>query len=528
MQRRRLLTGAGLLAAGALSAPRIARAASSVIRFAPQADLPNLDPVSGTQQVVRNAAVMVWDMLYGVDATLTPQPQMCEGHALSDDGKTWTFRLRSGLLFHDATPVLARDVVASVNRWMARDTMGQLLKARLDALEAVDDRTFRFRLNAPFSKLLFALGKTSSPALLIMPERIASTDPFKQINEFVGSGPMVFKRDEWMAGSRAVFERNPHYQPRPEPASWLAGGKRMLVDRVEWITMPDPATASSALQSGEIDWWENPIPDLVPLLKADRNITCDIADTLGNVGVFRTNHLHPPFNDQRARQAMQLAIKQEDYMRAIVGDDPALWQTMAGFFTPGTPGYTEVGGERLKGPRQIDLAKKMLADAGYNGEKIVMLVAADVEMVKAQCDVTADMLKTLGMAVDYQALDWGTVGARRTSKAAPDKGGWHIIHTWLGGIDCINPAPYKILDASGAGAWFGWPKSDAAMAAIGDWYAAAGPAAEKQALDRVNQVSMDYVTFVPTGFFRSFTASRRTLSGVAKAPLPLFWGVSKA
>ena len=169
----------------------------------------------------------------------------------------------------------------------------------------------------------------------------------------------------------------------------------------------------------------------------------------------------------------------------------------------------------------------MLADAGYNGEKIVMLVATDVQMVKAQSDVAADMLKSLGVNVDYQALDWGTMGARRASKAAPDKGGWHIIHTWLGGIDCINPAPYKILDASGPGAWFGWPQSDAAQAAIADWYLAGDPAAERQALDRVNQVSMDYVTFVPTGFFRSFTASRRNISGIVQAPVPLFWGVGK-
>ena len=152
--------------------------------------------------------------------------------------------------------------------------------------------------------MLFALGKNNTPMAFIMPERIAKTDPFTQINEYVGSGPMRFKHDEWVPGARAVFESFAGYVPRDEPANWLAGGKRMVFDRIEWLIMPDPATASAALQNGEVDWWENPITDLVPLLKRNRNIRVDIADPLGNIGSFRINHLHPPFNDLKARQAV--------------------------------------------------------------------------------------------------------------------------------------------------------------------------------------------------------------------------------
>ena len=115
--------------------------------------------------------------------------------------------------------------------------------------------------------MLLALGKNNTPVAFVMPERIAKTDPFKQIGEYIGSGPMRFVKDEWVPGAKAVFEKFADYVPRQEPASWLAGGKQMLVDRIEWIVMPDPATASAALQNGEIDWWENPISDLVPLLR---------------------------------------------------------------------------------------------------------------------------------------------------------------------------------------------------------------------------------------------------------------------
>jgi peptide/nickel transport system substrate-binding protein len=369
MDRRTLLktiAGAGTLAAtGKLSAPALAQGtAARTLRFVPQANLANFDPIWGTQYVVRNASAMVWDTLYGMDEKLEPQRQMVEAEDVSSDGLTWTFRLRPGLKFHDGEPVLARDVVASLERWTARDQMGLLIRGLQQDLTAADDRTVKWVLKKPFPKMLLALGKISTPIAFIMPERVAKTDPFKQITEYIGSGPMRFVKNEWVPGAKAAFERFPGYAPRSEPGSWLAGSKRMLVERVEWVVMPDPATAAAALQSGEIDWWENPISDLVPLLRKNRNVAVDIADPLGNIGSFRMNHLYPPFNDARARRAVLMAMSQEDYMRAIVGDDDNLWKPLPGFFTPGTPLYTEEGGEILKGPRNLDAAKKLLAQSG--------------------------------------------------------------------------------------------------------------------------------------------------------------------
>ena len=410
---------------------------------------------------------------------------------------------------------------------MVRDTMGQQIKKRLDALEAVDDRTLRFRLNQPFPKMLFAVGKGNAPVAEIMPERIAKTDPFKLITEYVGSGPMRFSTKEWVPGARAVFERFDGYQPRAEPGDWLAGGRRMAFDRIEWVIMPDPATAAAALQNGEVDWWENPIPDLVPLLKQSRDVAVDIADPLGNIGDMRLNHLWPPFNDVRARRAALMAIDQADVMRAIVGDDPALWKRSASFFTPGTPLYTEAGGGALEGPRDYASAKAMLASSGYAGEKVSMLVATDLAITKGEGDVAADALSKAGFNVDYEALDWGTVGARRVKMDAPDKGGWNIFFTWHAGADCINPAPYTALDASGKTAWFGWPKSDAVQDGIAAWYAASDQAAEKAAMARINQASFETVTYVPTGFFLGYQAWRKNVTGVVKAPFPVFWGVRK-
>jgi peptide/nickel transport system substrate-binding protein len=522
-------SGVALLAAsGGLATPALSQgAAAKTLRFVPQANLANFDPIWGTQYVVRNAAALVWDTLYGVDSNLVPKRQMVENESVSADGLVWTFKLRSGLKFHDGTPVLAKDAVQSLKRWAARDPMGLMIVAIQNELVAVDDLTFRWALKKPYPKMLLALGKNNSPCTFIMPARIAETDPFKQITEYIGSGPMKFKKEEWVPGAKAVFEKFADYKPRDEPASWLAGGKRMMVDRIEWVIMPDPATASAALQNGEVDWWENPISDLVPVLKRNRNIEVDIGDPLGNIGAFRMNHLHPPFDNVKVRRAVLAAMNQEDYMRAIVGDDNKLWKPLPGFFTPDTPLYTESGGEILK-MRSLDAAKKLLQEAGYKGEPVTCVVAQDQPNTKAMGDVTADLLKKMGMTVDFVATDWGTTGARRAQKTPPGQGGWNMFHTWHAGADCLNPAPYTAIRGNGDKAWFGWPNSPTVEQEVTNWFEAKDLNEEKAVIARLNKAALDDVIFAPTGFFLSYTAWRKNVTGITKGPLPFFWGVSKA
>jgi peptide/nickel transport system substrate-binding protein len=521
------MAGAGALtAAGGVATPAVARGVEErTLRFVPQADLSNFDPVWTTTIVARNAAALVWDTLYGLDEELTPQRQMVEAEEVSSDGLTWTFRLRPGLKFHDGEPVLAKDAVASLSRWAVRDTMGQMIRAIENELTAVDDRTFRWALRKRYPRLLFALGKTG-PAF-IMPERIAKTDPFKQIADYVGSGPMKFVRGDWVPGAKAAFEKFADYVPRQEPTSWLAGGKVMLLDRVEWVIMPDPGTASAALQNGEVDWWENPIPDLVPVLNSNRNVMVDIADPLGNIGSFRMNHLYPPFSDVRARRAILMAMSQEDYMRALAGDDNKVWKPLPSYFIPGTPLYTEEGGDLLKGPRDLDGARSLIAASGYAGEPVSCLVAQDQPVLKAMGEVTVDLLKRLGMTVDLVATDWGTVVARRAVKAPPGQGGWHMFHTWHSGAGAIIPAANLGVRANGDGAWFGWPKSEAVEAEVANWLAATTLDDEKAAVRRLNRAAFDHVVYAPTGFFMIYQAWRRNVAGIVKGPLPFFWGVSK-
>jgi peptide/nickel transport system substrate-binding protein len=530
MDRRAFLKAtAGVFAASGLAAPAIGqRADARTLRIVPHADLTNFDPIWNSAYIARNAGMLVWDTLYGMDADLQPQRQMVESEEVSADGLVWTFRLRPGLKFHDGEPVLARDAVASINRWAAREPMGGMIKAIENELVAVDDRTFRWSLKKPFPKMLLALGKLATPCCFITPARLAATDPFKMISEYVGSGPMRFVRNEWVPGARSVFEKFPGYIPRPEPASWLAGGKRILVDRIEWLTMPDPATASAAMQNGEIDWWEVVLPDMVPLLRKNRNVAVDIADPMGMVGYLVMNHLLPPFNDVRARRAVLMAMSQEDYMRAFAGGDDSLWKPMPSYFTPGAPLYNEESGDILKGPRKLDAARRLLAESGYAGQPVTFMAVQDLTHFKVWGEVTIDLLKRLGINVDIAAIDLGTMFARRTQKAPPAQGGWQMYLNVNTGTDFIDPAN-KLLRSTGELVGNGWSASPAVEAGIAAWYAATSLDEEKQIARRVNKAAFDHVVYAPLGMCVRHFAWRKSLAGVTpRIPLPFPWGVSKA
>jgi peptide/nickel transport system substrate-binding protein len=290
MRRRTFLASA----AAALAAPTLARGeASQVLKFVPQADLAVLDPVWTTTYQTRDHGFLVFDTLFGLDGHYRSQPQMAEGAVSEDDGKTWRITLRRDLSFHDDTPVLARDCVASIRRWGTRDGFGQALLAATDEISAPDDRTILFRLKYPFPLLPDALAKTPPSMCPIMPERLAVTDAYKQVSEMVGSGPYRYKADERVAGSRVVYQRNTKYVPRPDGTpDGTAGPKIAHFDRIEWQIIPDAGTVAAAMQNGEIDWWLTPNADLLPLLKKQARLKIETVNPTGTIATMRFNHLN--------------------------------------------------------------------------------------------------------------------------------------------------------------------------------------------------------------------------------------------
>ena len=523
MQRRTLLAG---LAAAPLARPALVRAASATtLRLIPQIDLSFLDPHWTTAYVTRNHGYLVFDTLYGQDGKFQPQPQMVEGHTTEDDGKLWTLTLRPGLLWHDGTPVLARDCTASIRRWARRDAMGDALMAATDELSAPDDRTIRFRLKRPFPLLPAALGKAASPMPAMMPERLAKTDAFTQITEMTGSGPFRFVTSERVVGARNVYEKNEKYVPRGTGAvSWTAGPKIVHFDRVEWTTIPDAATAAGALQSGEQDWLEYPALDLLDLLKSNRNIRITLPDPTGLVEMMRPNHLQPPFNNPAIRRAVLHAIDQAKFMQAIT-PDPALSHTPLGYFGPGTPMASDAGLAPLKPPIDLDRARAELQAAGYKGERVVLLVPTDYVTLKAMADVASDTMKSIGMNVEYVATDWGTMLQRRNSKQPVEAGGWSCFVTGWAGLDWSNPAGHIALRGNGEAGWPGWSNDPKLEALRQDWLTATDGAKQKAICEDIQREAMDQVPYWPLGQYMQPTAFRTRLNGVNDG-FATFWNIA--
>ena len=526
MKRRTLL--AGIAAAPALSAPRLALSQGrNVLKFIPQTDLTVADPIMATVYATRDHSYMVFDTLYGTDSQYRTTPQMVAGHVVENDGKLWKLTLRDGLKWHDGPPVLAKDCVASIQRWGKRDPFGQALLAVTEELSAADDKTIVFRLREPFPLLPAALGKLSPLVPAMMPERLAMTDPFKHVTEMIGSGPFRYKADERVSGARTVYEKFTGYVPRSDGTpDWTAGPKIVHVDRVEWTVINDPSTAAAALQSGEQDWLNAVAADLLPVLRRAPNLKVEVADPSGTFCMMRLNHLQPPFNNPAIRRALFGAINQTDMMLALANSDPAMFKVPIGFFPYGAPLSSDAGMSAIPATPDYDKVKRDLAAAGYKGEKVVFLSATDPAFVKIMADVGADMLVKAGMNVDYKVGDFGTLISRRNSKAPVEDGGWSAFMTALAGIDMLNPAVQAQLRGNGLDSWIGWPSSPKIEQLRVDWFHAPDLATEKSIGRKIQEQAFIDVPYLPMGQFSGATAYNKRLSNVLRG-YALFWNVRK-
>ncbi|WP_420964755.1 ABC transporter substrate-binding protein [Bradyrhizobium sp. B120] len=505
-----------------------AMAAGKTITAVMHSDLRVIDPILTTAYITRDHGYMVYDTLVATDSNFKIQPQMADWK-VSDDKLTYTFTLRDGLKWHDGTPVTAEDCVASLKRWAKVDGMGQKLMDFTASLEATDAKTITLKLKEPYGLVLDSIGKPSSRVAFMMPKRLAETPPDKPIPEQIGSGPFKFVQAEFQPGVKAVYVKNTDYVPRKEPASWTAGGKVVKVDRVEWVTMADAQTAMNALQSGDIDFLENPSFDTLSILEGDKDLKVETLNKFGFQTLGRMNFLYPPFDNIKVRQAALMAINQKQVLDALVGN-PKYYKTCVSFFICDTPFASEVGGETLLKGGDMAAAKKALAESGYDGTPVVIMAPGDVTTLKAQPVVVAQQLRDAGFKVDLQATDWQTVVTRRASQKAPKDGGWNMFFTNWVSADVSNPIANLSIGGQGKnGGWFGWA-DDPKIEKLKDAFVRAPSLDEQKKIAAdIQKEAYEQVIYIPLGQYQGPSAWRKSLSGVLDGPAtPIFWNIDKS
>jgi peptide/nickel transport system substrate-binding protein len=514
-----------LALAACLGVPEFA-AAETTLHAVMQSDLKILDPIWTTAYIVRNYGYMVYDTLFAMDAKGEIQPQMVDKYSVSADKLTWTFTLRDGLLFHDGAPVTAEDCIASIKRWGGRDAVGQTLMTFVKEMKIVDAKTFTIELNTPTGLMLSGLGKPSSNPAFIMPKRVAETPPTEQIKETIGSGPFIFKADEWKPGVKAVFVKNVKYVPRPEPASAMAGGKVVKLDRVEWIVMTDQQTAVNALKAGEIDYIEQPAIDLLPEITKSRDLKLVDGNPMGYQYAFRFNFLHKPFDNAKIRQALLYAFNQEDFLKAVVGD-PTYYKECKALFICGTQFASDVGmTDKLES--NFKKARELLKEGGYDGAPVVLMQSTDLATLTNLAPVAKSLMEKIGMKVDMQSMDWQTLVARRTKKDPDDKGGWDAMLTSWVAADILNPVSSAFINAGCDKAPFGWPCDEQLQKLRADFAHETDPVKQKAIADAVQVRETEYPTYINVGQWRQPYAMRTSVTGVLTAPVAVFWNIEKA
>jgi peptide/nickel transport system substrate-binding protein len=483
-----------------------------------------LDPHFTTSFTTRDFGYLVFDTLFAMDDKFEPKPQMVESYTTSPDRLTYTFVLRPGLKWHDGQAVTAADCVASIRRWGSRDSMGQTLMKFVATLEATDASTIRLVLREPYGLVLDSLAKVGAPVPFMMPERIARTPGSEQVKEIVGSGPYKFRADLHEPGVKIVLDKFADYRPRSEPPVWATGAKIAKLDRIEMLGMPDAQTQLSALLAGEVDYLERVPADLLPLIDTKSGAKAEVVSRFGFQAVMRMNHLQPPFDNPKVRQAIAKAIDRSQYA-AVVAGDPSFATDCAAMFGCGMPYDSKQGIPA----RDLAGAKALLKEAGADLSKpLVMLHVANAPGIAALGNVTRQVLVDLGFQVDMQAMDFQTFATRRLNTKPVGEGGWNLAHTTNTVPDQGNPLSNPFLVAVGhpASAW-GWP-TDPATEELRLKFATAPDEPARKAIAADIQVrAYEQVLYLPLAQFTTPSAWRANLQGVLKSPAMLLYNIDR-
>src|SRR5205814_9407497 len=334
-----------------------------VFRVAMIGEPPTLDVHTTTAVIVQQITWHVYETLYAYDRQYNAVPLRVESHTVTDNGRTYVFRRRRGVKFHNGKELTAADVVASLKRWGRLATPGKQLWKNVEGVEAKDASAVAMYVKDTSGALLMGLARPNNGAV-IYPKEIVDAAGDNQVKEYIGTGPYRFV--EHKPDRHVKLARFKEYAARSEAPNGFGGRRTAYVDEILFIPVPDVAVRLAGVETGEYEYSQQLQQDQYDRVKAMAGVVPVIIKPAGWTTAV-LNHKQGLMTDKRIRQAFQAALDMEPIMAAGFGNK-AFYRVDPGLSFPEQPQWHSRAGGELYNQKNPARAKKLLQEAGYAGQ----------------------------------------------------------------------------------------------------------------------------------------------------------------
>ena len=485
-----------------------------ILRAAMQTNPPTLDPHKTTTTATQQIACHVFEPLVAFDEDFVPKPVLLKSWEVAEDNLSYTLHLRTGVKFHSGKVLTAEDVKASLERIIAISPVAGYYDG-VREIVVMDDYTLRVGLSKPMN--LVAAMTVQVTWQGIMPKEYADNHDELRVGQLIGTGPYVLV--EWKPDQYVKLVRFPDYVPAEEPASGFVGKKAAYLDEILFIPVKEVGARIAGLETGEYDYAEALPIESLKTIQANPALVPHIVKPQWAL-VWELNGQEWPTNNVKFRQALLAALDMEFVVSSVVMNDPNFYSVNPGFvFGPWSAWYTEAGKEYYN-QANLERARQLLREAGYNGEDVVLLSNRDYYWMYRCTLAAAACLERAGIRVKIEFSDWPSqIGKALTLK------GWNINQT--GWSPCEEPVRMKGSLLCGAPYAYGYcnPKMDELL----DQISQPGTFEERKKL--WEQIQLLYYEDVPVIFFGyifGLEATRAVVQGYRPwYVVPRFWNVWK-
>ena len=488
---------------------------TGTITVAYKAAPPNLDSDQSTDWTVTAVMNHVYEGLYEFNASNEAVPHLAKSCDIEDDGKTYVFHLREGVLFHDGTEMKAEDVKASFDRWFSVNEMGISVSEYLNSVDVIDDYTVSVKLNSVYAPFLNVIASpTSNQKMVVRPASLIEKYGNTVLEEHIGTVP--YKFDSWVPDASVKLVKFDDYVPVEEEASGLAGKRVAYANEIDIQFVTDESVRVSGVETGEFMFAEEIAQDKYSQLESSENTIPQILDA-DVEGMLTFNCGAAPFNDINARKAVAIGLDLEELGTAQIGDEK-FWKLDGCLFDKSTVWYDENAGKDIYAKNDLDLAKEYLEKSNYNGEPIVIVQGKDDTVESQGAEDLKSQLEKIGFNVEVELYDRATVMEKRSQKE-----GWAIHLTYF---SVWNADPQVWSAWVGTNGWItNWDDEDSKK--MDDIFARMLVELDEDARYEIVQEWYDafwkYVPYVKTIDYSRMNATNAKLQGYANYCQPFFW-----